>query len=143
MSRPLRPLAAIACAGWLLTFQPASAQDPLADLPDPTSPDALREVASRLGEEAKDRALIADLLDKTLKGSDGDTIGKVRDFVLVPGGRLIAAIVETTDGPRIALPFTAVKLVGSAQSRGLEVPLTASEVSEMEELESLADSLTR
>ena len=142
MSRPLRPLAAVACAGWLLTFHAAAAQDPLAGLPEPSDPDALREVASRLGEEAKDRALIADLLGKPLKGSDGDTIGKVRDFVVIPGGRLIAAIVQTPDGPRIAVPFTAVKLVGAAQSRGLEVPLTASEVSGMEELESLAGSLT-
>ena len=100
-------------------------------------------MASKLGEEAKDRALIADLLDKPLKGSDGDTIGKVRDFVVVPGGRLIAVLVETPDEGRIAVPFTAVKLVGAAQSRGLEVPMTASAISGIAELQSLADSLTR
>lgn len=66
----------------------------------------------------------------------------MENFVVVPGGRLIAALVETEDGTRIAVPFTAVKLADAAEDAHMQVSLGASELQDMDELKSLAESLT-
>ena len=81
------------------------------------SRDGIAEAASELGEKGEDALLLKDLLDQEIEGSDGETIGTVRDFVILPGGRLIAAIVDV-DETRIAIPFGAVKLAGSADDVG-------------------------
>lgn len=125
----------------LLCAAPAAAQD-LSDAKDAvTSTDEMAEAASKIGDKAADSLLVRDLLGKEIKGSDGETVGTIDDFVVVPGGRLVAAMVKTDDDTRIAVPFAAVKVTGRAEDAGLDLPVKASEVREMDELKELADKL--
>lgn len=118
---------------------PASAQDLPSSLDDLTDASSIASAAQTLVEQAEDRILVRDMLGKEIKGSDGETIGTVENLAVVPGGRIVAAIVDTGQDSRIALPFAAVKLAGSASA--LEVPVPASELTGMSALRSLADSL--
>ena len=113
------------------------------DLPSPgdlTSASSIASAAQTLAGQAGDRVLVRDLLGKELKGADGNTVGTVEDLAVIPGGRVIAAIVSTGEGSRIAVPFAAVKLAGSASE--LQVSVPASELTGLTELQSLAQSLT-
>lgn len=125
-----------------LAHLPAASEDALPDdLKNLTSRDAIAKAASTLAETAKDSVLLKDLLDKRIKGSDGKTIGTVKNFAVVPGGRLMAAIVELGDGTRMALPLGAIKGLTSASGAGLQVPITASEARQMGELKTLAEKV--
>lgn len=118
---------------------PSAAQD----LPSPgdlTSASGIASAARNLAGEAEDRLLVRDLLGKELKGADGNTLGTVEDLAVIPGGRVVAAIVSTGNGKRIAVPFAAVKLAGTGSS--LEVPVAASDLAGRAELRSLAESLS-
>lgn len=121
---------------------PALSQAALPDaVEDLASRDGIAAAASKLAGEGKDRLLLTNMLDEKIKGSDGETIGTVKDFAVIPGGRVIAAIVETDDGMRIAIPYGAVKVAVSADALGLEVPVNSSDIQSLSELESLAESL--
>lgn len=114
------------------------------DFPSPgdlTSGSAIASAAESLAGQASDSLLVRDLFGKELKGSDGEVVGTVDDLAVIPGGRVVAAIVSTRDGAQIAVPFAAVKLTGSASA--LEVPIAASELSGLTALKSFADSLTQ
>ena len=105
----------------LIVGSAAAAQDgPLGNLGDLTSASAIEKAASQLEQQIKNSVLIKDLLGKSLKGADGATLGTVVNFAVAPGGRLVAALVETGDGTRLAVPFAAVKVVGKAKDAGLE-----------------------
>lgn len=121
----------------------AAAQDLPVDLPDSlTDAAGIASAAQTLGEAAMDRLLIKDLIGTELTGSDGNSVGTIEDFVVIPGGRIVAALIETGDGTRLAVPFAAVKVVNAASQVGLEVPVGASELQGMGELRALASSLT-
>lgn len=119
---------------------PASAQD-LPTFDDLTSASAIASAAESLESKLGDRLLVRDLLGKELKGADGESVGTIEDLAVVPGGRVIAAIVSTGDGSRIAVPFAAVKLADSASR--VEVPVAASELTGMSALGSLATALSK
>lgn len=102
----------------------------------------LASMAQDVGAMAADKLLVRDMLGQPLLGEGGETVGTVEDFVVVPGGRIVAALVETQDGSRIAVPFTAVKLGQAASSGMMQVPLPASELTGAEALRSLASQLT-
>ena len=119
---------------------PAAAQDNL--LPDNlTSASAIASAAQSLAQAGQDKLLVRDLLGQPLTGSDGATVGTIENFAVIPGGRIIAVIVSTGDGTRIAVPYTAVK-VASAAKAGLQASVPASELTGMPELQSLANALT-
>lgn len=71
----------------------------------------------------------------------GDTVGTIEDFAVVPGGRIIAALVSAGDGTVIAVPYAAIKVANAAGTASLDVPVHASELQGMSELKSLANSL--
>jgi sporulation protein YlmC with PRC-barrel domain len=121
----------------------AAAQDLPVDLPDSlTDASSIASAAQALSEAGMDRLLIKDLIGKELTGSDGNTIGTVEDFAVIPGGRIIAALVSTSDGTRLAVPYAAIRVANAATSASLQVPISASELLDMGELQSLASSLT-
>jgi hypothetical protein len=135
MQRPSLHVVAAA----LLAGAPAAAQDGSGQTI--TDPAALASAAKNLAGQAADRFLVRDLLGQKLTGVDGNTVGTVRNLVVVPGGRIVAVLVETGDGTRLAVPFTAVKLAGSGSAAPLSATVSASELKGMQELKSLAQSL--
>jgi PRC-barrel domain len=118
---------------------PALGQD-LPDIPDSlTDASAIASAADTLAGAAQDKVLVADLIGQSLTGADGQTVGTVEDLAAIPGGRLVAAIVSTGDGTRIAVPYAALQMSSAAQ--GLTATVPASELTGMSELRSLAQSL--
>ena len=121
----------------------ATAQDLPVDIPSSlTSASSIASAAQSLRDTGMDKLLIKDLIGKTLTGTDGNTIGTIENFAVVPGGRIIAAVVSTGDGATIAVPYAAIKVANAAGTANLHVSVPASELQEMNELRSLANSLT-
>lgn len=131
---------------WLLVFawsSIAAAQDMPVDIPDSlTSASSLASAAQTLREAEMKRLLIKDLLGKKLSGADGSTVGTIENFAVIPGGRIIAALVSTDDGTMIAVPYAAIKVANAAGAVDLNIPVPASEIQGMSELRSLASSIT-
>lgn len=126
-----------------LAAAPAAAQAAF-DLPDETTdPSALASAAETLARDAADRLLVRDLLGAEIQSADGETLGTVENFVVVPGGRLVAAVVETADGTRLAVPFPAVKLAAASRDGAMKLTLPAGEVRSAEALRTLAETLTQ
>ncbi len=125
----------------LIVAAPAGAQQ----VPEAFDVGSVSDLATMAGEVrglAEDRLLVRDMLGEPLLGGDGETVGTVEDFVVIPGGRLVAAMVETGDGTRIAVPFAAVKLGQAAAAGMMQVPLDASDIRGSAELRSLAETLS-
>jgi len=134
MRAPFAALAllAVACG-------PAVAQD----VPDAGEalPADVGEAAELLRGAAEDALLLRDLLGTEIGDPGGDTVGTVANFVVIPGGRIVAAVIETSDGDRLPVPFAAVKLQarsGEAQAV-LDRPL--SELREDADFEALRDAV--
>jgi len=102
---------------------------------------AAREAADTLAEAAKNRILIEDLFGTEITGPGGETIGTVDNLAVIPGGQIVAALVQTRDGQRIAVPFKAVKLSRAAGKLAASLPVGLSELQGMEELQSLAERM--
>lgn len=120
----------------------AAAQNLPVDIPDSlTSTSSIASAAQSLREAGMDKLLIQDLIGKTLSGTDGNAVGTIEDFAVVPGGRIIAALVSAGDGTVIAVPYAAIKVVNAAGTASLHVSVRASELQGMSELRSLANSL--
>ncbi len=126
---------------------PAAAQDGGATMPNAvTDVSELPDAARALAGMAEDKLLVADLLGMELTGRDGAVIGTVTDFVVIPGGRLIAAVLSGGEGDdgdgsgRIVVPFAAIKLNQGAD-RVMGLTLTAEEVRGPEDLRSLSSTL--
>ena len=129
----------------LLTFtwsSTAVAQDLPVDIPDGlTSASSIASAAQSLHKAAMDKLLVKDLIGKTLTGTDGNTVGTIENFAVVPGGRIIAALVSTGDGTLIAVPYAAIKIANAAGTASLNVPVRASKLQGMSELRSLASMI--
>jgi PRC-barrel domain len=129
-------------AASLAMLAPPALGQSLPDVPDSlTDSSAIASAAQTIAEAAKDKVLVGDLIGQSLTGVEGDTIGTVENLVAVPGGRLVAALVRTSDGTRIAVPYAALKV--SAAAQGLSATVPASELTGMGELQSLAQSLAQ
>ena len=128
-------------AGLAFVAAPACAQN-TGMLPESlTSASSIASAAKTLQQAAQDKLLVRDLLGTQITGANGDTLGTVENFAVIPGGRIVAAIVSTGSGTMIAVPFTALKVANTGQQLQTTVP--ASELTGMSELQSLADSLTK
>jgi hypothetical protein len=111
------------------------------DLPEPDAVlSGARDAAERLRDIAEDRLTIADMLGTEVIGADGMAIGTVADFVALPGGNLVAAVVEREGGGRIALPWDAVQ-AGVAAGTEVELPMTEAELDGAEAIRALNEAL--
>lgn len=138
----MRAIAAVlALALPLSAAFPVPAQ-PSLDLPDEIDgADALAEAAGAVIEEAKDAVLLADLIGREVTGPDGETLGTVEDLAAIPGGRLVAALIALEDGPRVAVPYQALKVSRGADAVEAALPVGADDLGDIPELEELASEL--
>lgn len=121
----------------------AAAQDMPVDIPDSlTSAASIASAAQTLHKAGMDKLLVKDLIGKTLTGAEGDTIGTIENFAVIPGGRIIAALISLGDGTMIAVPYAAIQVANAAGVAAPNVPISASDIQGMSELRSLASSLT-
>ncbi len=99
---------------------------------------AAQKAIEALPSAAKDKLLVKDLLGAQVIEPGGSTVGIVEDLVVIPGGRVIAAIISTAkDTGRIPIPFAVVKVSHSAGKLGLTLPVSISELRGMKEIQSL------
>ncbi|WP_188914358.1 PRC-barrel domain-containing protein [Salinarimonas ramus] len=123
---------------------PALAQDAPATGAPAFSEDvtgSISDAASALADAGENALLVRDLLGMELKDPSGETAGTVRNFVVIPGGRLVAAMVETPDGRRVPVPFAAIKLAGNAQAAEATLDQPLSELSADDAFGELEDAL--
>jgi hypothetical protein len=122
-----------------VTFQNAQvkAQTPS----DVTS--AAKSAAETLTSVAQDKLLVKDMLGADVSGPGGKTMGTVENFVVIPGGRIVAAIIATDakDTGRIPVPFSLVKVTHTAGKLGLTLPVGLSEMKGMKEIQTLAAAI--
>ncbi|WP_372426064.1 PRC-barrel domain-containing protein [Salinarimonas chemoclinalis] len=131
-------LAALLAGAAPLAAAPTLAQDamPLEDLGG-----AISDAASALEDAGEDALLVRDLLGMELTDPSGETAGTVRDFVVVPGGRLVAALVETPDGARVPVPFAAIKLADRGETARATLSRPLSEVTASDGFEALEEAM--
>lgn len=134
----IRPLRAAALAA--LIAGPAGAQSPLDGI-DGVMGGPIGDAVEKLGEMAADQLLIGDFLGMELTGAEGETVGTVRDFVAIPGGNLVAALVETSDGTRILVPWQLLS-VESADGKAIRATQTAADLTGSQKLVDLASQLS-
>lgn len=93
-------------------------------LTDPAAiTDAAASAAQTLEKSAKGHLLVAEMLGSEIAGPSGDTLGTLENLVVIPGGKIVAAIVKPKQGDPIALPYQALK-VSAAASAGKKTGLT-------------------
>lgn len=105
---------------------------------------AASQAAQALGSAAKDKMMIKDLLGAQVTGPGGQVIGTVDNLAVVPGGRIVAALISTKDKNtgRLAVPFAAAKLSATAGKMGLQLPMTLSELQSNKDIQALTQTVT-
>ena len=134
----IRPLRAAALAA--LIAGPAGAQSPLDGI-DGAMGGPIGDAVEKLGEMAADQLLIGDFLGMELTGAEGETVGTVRDFVAIPGGKLAGALVETSEGTRILVPWQLLS-VESADGKAIRATQAAADLTGSQDLVDLASQLS-
>ncbi|WP_334061076.1 PRC-barrel domain-containing protein [Limimaricola cinnabarinus] len=134
----IRPLRAAALAA--LIAGPAGAQSPLDGI-DGAMGGPIGDAVEKLGEMAADQLLIRDFLGMELTGAEGETVGTVRDFVAIPGGKLAGALVETSEGTRILVPWQLLS-VESADGKAIRATQAAADLTGSQDLVDLASQLS-
>ncbi|MFC4173565.1 PRC-barrel domain-containing protein [Microvirga sp. GCM10011540] len=104
---------------------------------------AAASAAQTLTSSAKDRLLVKDLLGAQVTGPGGGTVGTVEDLVVIPGGRVVAAIISTKDKNtgRIPVPFAAVKLSRTSGKIAMSLPVALSDLKNMKEVQQLSKAV--
>lgn len=104
---------------------------------------AAKNVLDSLPSAAQDKLLVRDLLGAKVTGPDGSELGTVENFAVIPGGRIIAAIVSAKGSGkgRVPVPFSVIKVSQSAGKLDLTVPVSLSELQGIKEVKSLAKKL--
>lgn len=115
-----------------------SGGSPLGDLAS-----AAGDAVKALQSAAKDSLLVKDILGAEVTDPRGGTVGHIENLVVIPGGRVVAAIVAIKDKGmgRIPVPFAAVKLQRKAGKLGVALPATLSEMKGMKEVQALTQAL--
>ncbi|WP_349371140.1 PRC-barrel domain-containing protein [Salinarimonas sp.] len=106
---------------------PALAQQQSGAAATPTPmprPDGMAEAATALRDAAENALLVRDLLGKEVADPSGGSVGTIANLAVIPGGRIVAAILETPDGTRVPVPFAAVKVAAKASTVSLTKPLS-------------------
>lgn len=119
----------------------AAAQSNGTDVADLST--AAKDAAETLSQAANDSLLVRDLLGATVTAPGGETSGTVEDLVVVPGGRIVAAIIKTgsDDAERIPVPFAAVKVTRSSSELKLELPKSVEALNSDGSLDALAEAV--
>ena len=70
-------------------------------------------------------------------------MGTVENFVVIPGGRIVAAIIATDakDTGGIPVPFSLVTVTHTGGKLGLTLPVGLSELKGMKEIQALAAAI--
>jgi len=104
---------------------------------------AATEAAKALGSAAQDKLLVRDLLGAPVSGPGGGTVGTIADLVVIPGGRVVAAIIAARDKEigRIPVPFSVAKISHTTGKLGLTLPISLSDLRGLKEIESLAEAI--
>jgi hypothetical protein len=104
---------------------------------------AAADAAKALGSAAQDKLLVRDLLGAPVSGPGGGTVGTVADLVVIPGGRVVAAIIAAKDKKigRIPVPFSAAKVSHTTGKLGLSLPVSLSDLKGMKEVQSLTQAI--
>ncbi|WP_029032372.1 PRC-barrel domain-containing protein [Salinarimonas rosea] len=137
---PARRLLLAALLAGAVPFAAGSVLAQDATLPeDPTG--SISDAASALKDAGENALLVRDLLGMELTDPSGETAGTVRDFVVIPGGRLVAALVETPDGTRVPVPFAAIKLAAKGDAAQATLARPLSEVTSSDAFQSFEDAL--
>lgn len=89
---------------------------------------AAADATKALGSAAQDKLLVRDLLGAPVSGPGGATVGTIADLVVIPGGRVVAAII-------------AAKVSHTAGKLGLTLPVSLSDLRGMKEVQSLAKAI--
>jgi hypothetical protein len=108
------------------------------DLSDVTS--AAKSAAETLTSAAQDKLPVKDILGADVSRPGGKTIETVENFVVIPGGRVVAAIMATDakGTGRIPVPLSMVKVPHTAGKLGLTLPVGLSKLKNMKEIQTLA-----
>ena len=67
--------------------------------------------------------MVADMLGAKVTTPSGDTAGTIRNLVAVPGGRLVAVILELSDGQKLAVPYDIMKVSSASDTLDLSIPM--------------------
>jgi len=129
-------LVAILVAVTVSAAPAVAAEGPLDDL-GPAATDALQS----LRDAARDRVLVGDLMGAEVDGPSGEALGTVRNLAAIPGGRLVAVVIELPDGERVAVPWQLVSLSRTADAVGLSVPVRADALLENQAVKEMSDLL--
>ena len=119
-----------------LAAVPAAAQDAL-DMPA-----SMTDAASMLASQAADSLLVGDLLGAEVLGPSGDVAGTIANLVALPGGRIVAALVEPSGGGTpVPVPYSAVKVSRKADKLSAALPMPLDELQAMDEMQELAGAV--
>lgn len=104
---------------------------------------AAKSAAGALASAGKDKLLVKDMLGAEVTGPGGETIGTVENLAVIPGGRVVAALLSTRskDTGRIAVPFSAVKISRGAGKLGLGLPMSLSKLKSMDKVQALTKAV--
>lgn len=99
------------------------------------------DAASALTDAARDRLLVADLIGAEITDPAGRA-GTVTNLVAVPGGRLVAVLVEPSGGGEpIALPYQILKLDTASDTLGVSLERRLSELAGMQGITELGQAM--
>jgi hypothetical protein len=104
----------------VLLAGPAFGQDGV--LPGDLGGEATKALEELRGA-AKERILLADMIGVRVTGPSGETLGTVRDLAAIPGGRIVAVVMEVPDGGRVAVPYQLVTVSQTADTLGVSLPV--------------------
>ncbi|WP_370161937.1 hypothetical protein [Limimaricola soesokkakensis] len=76
-----------------------------------------------------------------LTGSDGEAVSKVRGFVAIPGGNLVAPLVEPSDDARIPVPWE-LMAGESADGKAIRATQAAADLTGSRKLVDVASQLS-
>ena len=102
---------------------------------------AAKEAADTLKQAAADKLLVADMLGAEVTGPGGERLGTVENLVVVPGGKLVAAILALEGGEKLPVPYRMVKVSRAQEKLGVSLPVTLEDLRGDEAVEALAEAL--
>ena len=119
----------------LLAANPAHAQS-LGDVAG-----AAKEAADTLKSAAENKLLVADMLGAEVTGPGGEAIGTVENLAVVPGGKLVAAVIALEGGDKLPVPYQMVKVSRAQEKLGVTLPVSLKDLRGDEAVKALAEAL--
>ena len=102
---------------------------------------AAKEAADTLKQAAADKLLVADMLGAEVTGPGGERLGTVENLAVVPGGKLVAAIIALEGGDKLPVPYRMVKVSRAQQKLGVTLPVSLEDLRGDEAVKALASAL--